>query len=217
MTLGDAFNRRKKIAANLQTWLNRLREAGKDVRTYRTKAIEGPDAFQPEPGTEKVSGRHYTIEECQSQISELTRQDRELALRISLTNQRAKSRVIDLDGSEREFTIPELLVLKNEIIPKLEEIARATPAYAQGVNVFEYGNGFIKHREVVKVERKKETISEKGLKVEDRITEGFDIKEYTDYGRPIRDIWNQVDRIQDFAERVKQAIQDANKTELVEA
>ena len=216
MTLGDAFNRRKKIAANLQTWVNRLREAGKDVRQYRTRAIEGDGAFTPEPGTEKSSQRHYTIEECQAQIDDLLRQDRELALRISLTNQQARARVQDLDGAERDFTIPELLVLKNEIIPKLEEMARATPTYAEGVNVYERGPGHIRHREITKVQRKKETLTDKGMKIEEQIVEGYDVKEVTDYGRPVRDLWNQVDKIQEFGARVKQAIQDANKTVLVD-
>jgi hypothetical protein len=40
--------------------------------------------------------------------------------------------------------------------------------------------------------------------------------EHTDYGLPRREVWNEIDRIQEFAERVKQAIYEANKTELVE-
>lgn len=158
MTLSDAFNRRKKLAADLQSWIQRLAQAGVERREYRTKAIEGDGAFTPEPGSEKSTQRHYTIEECKTRIEELLREDRELALRISLTNQRAKAQVEDLDGTVREMTVPELLVLKNEIIPKLEQIARATPTRADGVNVFEQGEGFIKHRTVKKVERKKETL-----------------------------------------------------------
>src|SRR5690348_15698985 len=108
MTLSDAFNRRKKLAADIASWTNRLSQAGTERREYRTKAIEGDGAFVPEPGSEKFTERHYTIEECQAHIAALMREDRELALRISLTNQRAKARVQDLDGTERELTVPEL-------------------------------------------------------------------------------------------------------------
>lgn len=216
MTLSDAFNRRKKLAADLQSWIQRLAQAGTEKREYRTKAIQGDGAFTPEPGSEKSTQRHYTIEECKARIEELLREDRELALRISLTNQRAKAQVEDLDGTVRELTVPELLVLKNEIIPKLEQIARATPTRADGVNVFEHGDGFIKHRTIKKIERKKETLAEKGLKVEEVIIEGYDVVETTDYGLLRREVWNEIDRIQEFAERVKQAIFEANKTELVE-
>ena len=127
-----------------------------------------------------------------------------------------RAQVIDLDGTQREFTVPELLVLKNEVIPRLEEIARATPTSAVGVNIFDRGQGFIRHREIARVERKKETVTDKGLKIEDRVIEGYDVREVTDYGLPAREVWNEVDRIQEFAERVKQAVQEANKTELVE-
>ena len=41
MTLGDAFNRRKKLAADFQTWTQRLGQAGSERRTFRTMAIEG--------------------------------------------------------------------------------------------------------------------------------------------------------------------------------
>ncbi len=40
MTLSDAFNRRKKLAADLQSWIQRLAQAGAERREYRTKAIE---------------------------------------------------------------------------------------------------------------------------------------------------------------------------------
>jgi hypothetical protein len=34
--LGDAFNRRKKLGADLQSWIARLGLAGTERRTYRT-------------------------------------------------------------------------------------------------------------------------------------------------------------------------------------
>jgi hypothetical protein len=41
LTLGDAFNRRKKLAADLQNWINRLGLAGAERRSYRTAELEG--------------------------------------------------------------------------------------------------------------------------------------------------------------------------------
>jgi hypothetical protein len=216
MTLGDAFNRRKKLSGDIEAWTNRLKSSGHTKRTYRCKTIEGSGAFTPEPGSEKTTTRHYTVEECRERLREILEEDRVLALRISLTNQQAKAEVEDMAGKVVTYSIPELLVLKDAIIPKLEEAARAVPLRTDGVNVMETGGNFIRYRSVNKVERKKETFSEKGLKAEEMETLGYDVTEVTDYGLPSREIWNEVDRIQEFAQRVKQAINRANKTELVE-
>lgn len=216
MTLGDAFNRRKKLDADLTSWTNRLKQAGATKRTFRCKAIEGADAFVPEPGSEKTTTRHYTVEECREKIRQILDEDRVLALRISLTNQAAKAEVEDLSGNVRTYSIPELLVLKDSIIPKLEAAARAVPLRTDGVNVIETGSDHVRYRTVTKVERKKETFSDKGLKAEEMETLGYDVVEVTDYGLPSREVWNEIDRIQEFLQRVKQAINRANKTELVE-
>lgn len=216
MTLGDAFNRRKKLDADIQSWINRLAQSGKDTREYTTKTIEGADSFVPEPGTEKITTRHYTIEECQQKLSELIEEDKKLALRISLTNQKAKALVEDLQGVTREMTVPELLVLKTDIIPKLENAARAVPVRPEGINVFEQAPGYVKQRTIRKLEKKKETLSEKNLKIEETIIIGYHVVESTEYGMLQRQVWNESDRIQDFAQRIKQAINEANKTELIE-
>lgn len=216
MNLGDAFNRRKKLSADLAAWTNRLKSSGVTRRTFRTKAIEGNAAFSPEPGSEKSTMRHYTVEECRAKIREILDEDLVLALRISLTNQAATAEVEDLEGRRRTFTIPELLVLKDSIIPKLEEAARAVPLRADGVNVMDSGDNHVRYRTVTKVERKKETFSDKGLKAEEMETLGYDVVEVTDFGLPSREMWNEIDRIQEFLQRVKQAINRANKTELVE-
>ena len=216
MTLGDAFNRRKKLSGDIEAWTNRLKSSGNTKRTYRCKTIEGNSAFTPEPGSEKTTTRHYTVEECRERLREILEEDRILALRISLTNQQAKAEVEDMAGKTVTYTIPELLVLKDSIIPKLEEAARAVPLRTDGVNVMESGSNFIRYRAVNKVERKKETFSEKGLKAEEMETLGYDVTEVTDYGLPSREIWNEVDRIQEFSQRVKQAVNRANKTELVD-
>jgi hypothetical protein len=215
LTLGDAFNRRKKLATDLAAWIGRLQSAGAVRRSYRTSAIEGASAFVPFAGSEKSSTRHYTVEEARARIDEIIAEDRSLALRISVTNQRAMTEVCDLDGTVRKYTVPELLVIKDDIIPKLEQALRAVPVRADNVSVFETLPGAVKHRTVTKVERKRETFSDKGLKAEEMELLGYDVVEVTDYGLASRDMWNAIDRVQEYQQRVKQAINRANKTELV--
>ncbi|GAB3455995.1 hypothetical protein GCM10027570_37160 [Streptomonospora sediminis] len=217
MTLGDAFNRRKKLAADLQSWVNRLGLAGAERRTYRTAALDGEHAYRAEPGTEKTTSRSYTVDECRERIREILAEDEQLALRISRTNQQARAEIEDLDGNVRELSIPELLVLKSDIIPKLEQAARAVPVRADDVGVYEQGDDWIRYRTVKRVERKNESFSEKGLKIEELTLLGHDVVEVTDYGVPRRAQWDEIDRIGEFAQRVKQAINRANKTELAEA
>lgn len=215
MTLGDAFNRRKKLSADLATWTGRLQAAGNTRRTFRTHAVEGASAFVVFEGSEKMTTRHYSVDECRAKLASIIVEDRELALRISVTNQRARAEVEDLDGVVRSYTIPELLVLKGDVIPKMEQAARAVPLRADNVSTYETGSDFVKHRTVTKVERKKETFSDKGLKAEEMELVGFDVVEVTDYGLPARAMYNEIDRVQEFLQRVKQAINRANKTELV--
>jgi hypothetical protein len=84
------------------------------------------------------------------------------------------------------------------------------------VSVYDSGDDWVRYRLVKKVERKKETFSDKGLKVEEIELLGHDVVEVTDYGVPRREQWDAIDRIGEFAQRVKQAINQANKTELAE-
>ena len=216
LTLGDAFNRRKKLGADLNAWTQRLSQAGADRRWYRTQKVQGDGAFVPEPGSDRSTERHYTIAECRERIAAIIAEDRSLAMRISLTNQRAKATIVELDGSEVELSVPELLVLKSDIIPKLEQAARALPTRREGVSLIAKSDDFVHQREIKKVERKKETFTEQGMKVEEMVLLHYEITETKDYGVVQRDAWNEIDRIQDFAQRVKQAINQANKTELIE-
>ncbi|MFC3519243.1 hypothetical protein ACFPZ0_07430 [Streptomonospora nanhaiensis] len=216
MTVGDAFNRRKKLAADLQSWINRLKLAGAERRTYRTAALDGDGAYRPAPGTEKTTTRSYTVQECRERIAAVLAEDERLALRISRTNQRARAEIEDLDGTVRELSIPELLVLKDDVIPKLEAAARAVPLRADDVGVVDSGPDWIRYRTVKRVERKRESFSDKGLKVEEVVLEGYDVVEVTDYGLQRRAQWDEIDRIGEFAQRVKQAVNRANKTELIE-
>jgi hypothetical protein len=83
------------------------------------------------------------------------------------------------------------------------------------VSVFSTEPDHVKHRAVTKVERKRETFSDKGLKTEEMILLGYDVVEVTDFGLPAREMYNEIDRVQEFLQRVKQAINRANKAELV--
>ena len=92
---------------------------------------------------------------------------------------------------------------------------KLVPTRPDDLHVVEEGDGFARHRTIKKVQKKKETLTEKGHKVEETEIVGYDVVELTDYGVARRTAWNEVDRIQDYAERVKRAINQANKTELV--
>ncbi len=216
MTLGDGFSRRKQIGAELETWINRLRMAGRDTIKSQTKEIEGENQFKSIPGSKKDFIRTYTIEECRKKIQELIEEEQKLARRISLTNQKAKSKLIDLDGTEKELSIPELLVLKNDIAPKLEQAARAIPILTKGVEVVEKTGSFMKWRTVIPYYKTKQSLSEQGHKIEEEYIDYYDVEEITDYGFKERVVYDEIDKIHAWQQRLKEAINQANKTELIE-
>ena len=216
LTLGDGFSRRKQIEAELESWINRLRLAGRETVSYQTKKIEGENKFEPTPGTKKVYERNYTIEECQDKIQELIERDRKLALRISLTNQKAQATMIDLDGNEVTLTIPELLVLKNDIAPKLERAAQSIPKLATGVEVMEETDDYIKWRTIYPYYKKKQSLSEQGHKIEEEYIDYYSVEEVSDYGVADRKVFDEIDKIHGWQQRLKEAINQANKTELIE-
>ncbi|MFX1535023.1 MAG: hypothetical protein ACFFDI_12430 [Promethearchaeota archaeon] len=216
MNLGDAFGRRKQIDAELERWINRLQLAGRDSRHYETKVIEGEGKFAATPGSSKEYTRVYTIEECLEKIDSLIKEDQELALRISLTNQVAKAKLIDLDGTEKELTVPELLVLKNEIAPKKEKAARAIPTLAKGVEVIEKNDEYTKWRSIKPMYKRQQSLSEKGHKIENEYIDHYKIEEVIDYGYLERKVFDEVDKIHIWLQRIKKAINEANKTELVD-
>ena len=216
MTLGDGFSRRKQISAELETWINRLRMAGRDTIKFQTKKIEGENRFKPIPGSKKDFIRTYTIEECRKKIQELIKEDQKLALRISLTNQKARAKLIDLDGSEKDLTIPELLVLKNDIAPKLEQAARTIPIESKGVEVVEKTDKLMKWRTVTPYYKIKQSLSEQGHKIEEEYIDYYDVEEITDYGFKEREVYDEIDKIHAWQQRLKEAINQANKTDLIE-
>ncbi|MFX0101848.1 MAG: hypothetical protein ACFFCS_19945 [Candidatus Hodarchaeota archaeon] len=216
MNLGDAFARRKQISAELDSWISRLRLAGRDTLQYRVESIENKDKMVPIPGSTKEYKRTYTIEECLEKIEGLTKEDKTLALRISLTNQKAKAKLEDLEDVEQELTIPELLVLKNDIAPKLENTARAIPIQAKGVEVLSESDKSVKWRTIMKVEKSKQELSDKGHKIENKVVDYYMIDEIIDYGYPERKVFDKIDKIHLWLQRIKKAINEANKTDLMD-
>ena len=215
LTLGDAFSLRKQLAAELENWTNRLRYAGRENVSYQTKKIEAEGAFTPIPGTNKEFKRNYTIEECQAKITELIEEDRKLALRISLTNQKARAKMIDLKGNEVELSIPELIVLKNDIAPKLENAAQAIPKKAKNVEIMQVTDKFTKWRTIYPVYKTKQSLSEQGHKIEEEYIDYYNVEEITDYGVDERKVFDDIDKIHEWQQRLKEAINQANKTELL--
>ncbi|MBN1214691.1 MAG: hypothetical protein JXA99_04540 [Candidatus Lokiarchaeota archaeon] len=216
LTLGDGFSRRKQIENEFNTWINRLKLAGKDTIRYQTKEIEGDKKFKAIPGSKKEFKRTYSIEECRSKIGELIEEDQKLALRISLTNQKAKAKLIDLDGNEVELTIPQLILLKNDIAPKLEETAQAIPKVAKGVEVLNIKDNSIQWRSIYPLYKKKQSLSEQGHKIEEEYIEYYNVEENIDFGFDERKVYDEIDKIHDWQHRLKEAINQANKTELIE-
>ena len=215
MSLGDGFAKRKKIQAEIQTWINRLRLAGKEELSYTVKDIQEKvdKAF---PGTKKEFNRSYTIEECRNKIKSLLEEDKELALRISLTNQKARAKLLDINGLEKSLTIPELLILKNDILPKFEEEASAIPVKQGGEEILETSENYTKFRTIKTLVHNSKEISKEGFQRDAQTIKGYDIKETTDYGYSERQINDIHDSLFSYSERLKEAINQANKTELVE-
>jgi hypothetical protein len=216
LTLGDAFARRKQINSKLDDWFNRLSLAGRNIIKYETKEIEGEDSFKPVPGTRTEYKRNYTIEECQRKIQALIEEDKILAKQISLTNQRAKANLTDLDENEISLTIPELLVLKNDIAPKLERAAASIPKLAKGVEVIQKTDTYTKWRKTTPYYKTKQSLSDKGHKIEEEVIDYYDVEEVTDFGVTERNVYDEIDKIHAWQHRIKEAINQANKTELIE-
>jgi len=215
MNLGDGFARRKQITAQIDEWTNRLKLTGRESIVYQTKAVEGKDANIPITGSTKTYMRTYTIEECQKHLQELIEEDQKLALRISITNQKAKAKLVDLEGKVRDYTIPELLVLRNDVAPKMEAVARSIPIQTKAVNIVEKSEKMIKWTRIDKHMRHIQEISEKGSKIENDVVDFYTVEEVTDYGWAERRVFDEIDRIHLFLQRIKDSINEANKAELL--
>lgn len=214
MSLGDGFSQRKHLRSEFETWINRLSLSGKEETKFDVISIL--EKSSAKAGTLKEFKRIFTIEECLEKLHNILKEDKELALRISLTNQIAKARLVSLDGEEEELTIPELIVLKNEIAPKLEEIERAIPVQNRDHEVTKEDVHYIKWREIKGVTKRVRELSKDGFQRDIDKTVGYKIREVTDYGFAERIIFDRIDRIQQYQHRLKEAINQANKTLLVQ-
>jgi len=215
MQLLDAFIRRKQIKAEIETWIHRLAAAGKDTKSFKTGAIDGPTAFVPIPGSTREFSRQYTIQEVQAKIEALIQEDQELALRISLTNQRAQATLLDLDGVERTYTVPELLVLRNEIAPHYEALWANYPQRDTALEVLSADSTAIKTRKIDPVYERVQKLVDNNIRVEESILQYYTIQEHVDYGLDTRRINDEIDRIHEWLGRLKKALNEANKADLI--
>ncbi len=214
MNLGDGFNRRKQIASEIEKWISRLSLAGKNTVIFQTKSINEKELI-PIPGTKREYLRHYSIEECRTNIEALIKEDRDLAIRISKTNQIAKAKLIDIDGKEKEMTIPELLVLKNEIAPKMERAIQTIPVLSSEAEVLEKTKDSIKTRTISPMFINVQELTDKGVRIDKRVVDYYEITELEDFGWEIRAKYDIEDKISAWIERIRVAIAEANKTELI--
>lgn len=215
MNLGDGFSRRKQIQNEFKVWLNRLSLSGREESKFSVLKL-GDSEEQAMPGSSKKYGRNFTIEECLEKLKDLIEEDKILSKRISLTNQQAKAIALDLDGNEVELTIPELIVLKNDIAPKLEEIEQNIPQQAKNVEIIkEVKNYSIKWREIKTIVSRTREISSKGLQRDVDVIKGYNVREVIDYGYPERKLLERKDDLRAWLNRLKQAINEANKTLLI--
>lgn len=214
MSLGDGFTKRKQLQSEIDRWMKRLNLSGKDSIDY---TVNGSILTKDKAiaGSLKKFKRSFSIEECLDNITKLVEKDRELATRISLTNQIATTTMVDLDGVEVEVTIPELIILKNEIAPRLEEIQRHIPKLTLGYEIIEEKDDYTKWRTIAVIGKRESTITEQGHRIDRDILVGRNIKEVTDYGYTERKIYDEVDKIQAWQFRLKEAINQANKTILI--
>ena len=119
---GDAFNRRKKLGADLRR--GRLspgrRQHAALVPHARHRRWRGVHRLE---GSEKMTTRHPRSTSAGRGSRRSSRRTVSRAP-ISVTNQRARAEVEDPMASFVPYTIPELLVPAGDIIPKMEQAAR---------------------------------------------------------------------------------------------
>lgn len=216
MNLGDGFSKRKQIQNEFQIWLRRLSLAGKDETRFITKEL-GADENKAVKGSLKKFIRNYTIDECLDKLTAFIKEDTELAHRISLTNQKAAVTMKNLDGEEVRLTIPELIVLKNNIAPKFVEIEDNIPRLTSGEEIIEdESKDFVKWRVIKAIIDKTREIGENGFQRDVEVVKGYNVREVKDYGYSERAIYDRKDNIAAWETRLKEAINQANKTLLVE-
>lgn len=214
MNLGDAFTRRKALENEIVTWQRRLQLAGCNEIRYDAKdsSAEPTEAID---GTKREFNRSYSIKECLDKIKELIESDKELTIRISKTNQIAKAKMLDLDDNEVELTIPELIVLKNDILPKILETESYIPTAKEGMEVIKKEPNYSILREIHSNVKRTREINKDGFQIEKEETVSYSIRRIEDFGYNQRDVNDRLDKIHAWEQRLKEAINQANKTILI--
>ena len=215
LTLGDGFTRRKQIENEINTWLNRMGLSGRNDINYITESADlSEDKIVI--GTKRVHNRTFTTIECINKVKSLIEADKKMALRISLTNQTAKARMQDLEGNEVTLTIPELIVLKNEIAPKLKQMYATIPQQDMDNEIIEVKDDHIIWRVASANILRKKIINDKGFQEDISKISNYSVRIVEDYGRSARDIYEEKDKISAWEHRLKEAINQANKTPLID-
>lgn len=221
MTLGDGFTRRKQIQNDINKWLSRLRYAGREEIHYSVVDKSDIDISDNAiPGTVKEFKRAYSISECIEKIENLIEEDKILAKRISLTNQRAGAVMINLKGEEETLTIPELIILKNEIAPKILQLVSDIPTKQDDLHSLEdvedRGDKGVVWRKVNPITSRTRIMTDNNMYQDvDKIVQ-YNIKRVNDFGYSNRQIYDKEDKVNDWIHRIKEAINQANKTKLIE-
>ena len=74
----------------------------------------------------------------------------------------------------------------------------------------------MKWRTVIPCYKTKQSLSEQGHKIEEEYIDYYDVEEITDYGFEEREVYDEIDKIHAWQQRLKEAINQANKTDLIE-
>ncbi len=207
MNLSDAFTRRKEIQEEISLWTNRLECSGINKKIYLL------DAEKKEIALKEATYREYTIEECLQALHNLMEEDKNLAIRISKTNARVEVELEDFDGNIRKVSIAELLILKESIIPNMQKIVQCKPVADLGKEVKKL-QGYIEYESIHPIVKQVDDVKE-GVKITKQVIECYTKTVVEDFGITRRQQYDEQDKINHFARRVKKALNEANKAELV--
>lgn len=207
MNLSDAFTRRKEIQEEISLWTDRLNNAGINRKVYLLdadkKEIELVESFY----------REYTIEECLQSLQALMQEDKNLAIRISKTNAKVEVELEDFDGQVRRVSIAELLILKDSIIPNMQKIVSSKPIANSGKEGKKL-EGYVEYETIHPRMSNVEDVKE-GVKFTKSVLQGYTKTVIEDFGISQRQKYDEQDKINHFARRVKKALNEANKAELL--
>lgn len=208
MNLSDAFTRRKEIQEEIKLWTTRLSQSGTNSKVYNL------DPNKKEISIISIIERQYTIEECIHALNKLMEEDKSLAVRISKTNSKIEVDLEDYEGNIRKVSIAELLILKDSIIPNMQIIVNSKPIITAGATKGEQKKGYIEYEILQPIAKNIDDVKE-GVKFSKQIIESYTKSIIQDFGITLRQKYDEQDKINQFARRVKKALNEANKTTLL--